>query len=219
MNGDATVNADDDGAIAGADLNMNGGVSSLTAHLESIASIFGSPYQLASASLTDVPAHWVVNWAGKGFLFETTDASGNPDPIGVASAFLSTSHITGTNNTKLEPFTADGEIEGGSILNSTAGGSRIAYSPFLQEIDKRYYDASSSSSVFSRLRDLYAGSEQLDSGEDHLVARITGGIADIVSFKFTGFQKLLIAPNDNGGHYEFQNPTARTHPLFVGAGL
>jgi hypothetical protein len=59
----------------------------------------------------------------------------------------------------------------------------------------------------------------LSAGEDHIVARVNGDELDIASFQFSGFQKLFVAPDLNGGTYEFRKPVAGVSPFFVGAGL
>jgi hypothetical protein len=114
---------------------------------------------------------------------------------------------------------------GGHILGSPgdAGGCRVNYSAFQQEIDFRYYDAGGENGVLSRLPDLYCHSEKLDAGEDHAVARtedVDGdGSANEVGFaslQFTGFQKIAWIPDANGGHFTFKAPTPGTHPLFGG---
>ena len=208
MNANGAVGSGDDGAVAGLELKMNGNVDSINLSLNSDNAIFGTPYELFQAAITTVPAHTLATWAGKKILVETTDTGGNPLPLGQVSALLSTENDNTSINAKLEPFTQSGP-----------GGARVHYSPFLKEIDDRYLDAGGSSSVKSRLNDLYNDAEVLDSGEDHIVAHVQGSTLDIASLQFTGFQKLLIDPETNGGTYEFRKPVAGVSPFFVVAGL
>jgi hypothetical protein len=223
---DGGVDGDDDRALAGATLLMNDSIDLISLHLDSDNDIFGSGFRLIEASVTEdvgagnpaLPAQWFVNWAGGGFLLEAKDAFGNPQPMGVLAGRISTSNDPVQNDMKLEPFTLNGPIAPGSdpILDGS-DGSRVNYSPFLQEIDKRYYDASGAPSVFDRLRDLYAGSEELDAGEDHAIVRLAGsGSLDFASFQFTGFQRISWVPDTNGGQFIFRAPSPGLHPLFGG---
>jgi hypothetical protein len=97
-----------------------------------------------------------------------------------------------------------------------SNGTRIHYSDFLQEIDSLYYNSGNASSVLDRLNDLYAGSEELDDGEDHVIARMEGGSIDYASFQYTGFQHVSWTPDADGGNFIFRNPTPGLHPLFAG---
>ena len=127
---------------------------------------------------------------------------------GQVTALLSTDNDAPDIATKLQPFSTTGP-----------GGARINYSPFLQEIDTRYLNAGGSGSVIARLDELYGDGEFLEPGEDHVVGHVQGDTLDIASLQFTGFQKLLIDPELNGGTYEFRKPVAGVSPLFLGAGL
>ena len=206
INLDAAVDGNDDGALAGLELKMNGNVSSINLSLNSPTSIFGTPYELFQAAINTVPAHTLASWAGKKILVETKNAGGAPLALGSLTALLSTENDTPSINTKLEPFTT-GE-----------GGARVNYSPFLQEIDDRYNNAGSPS-VGPRLDELYGQAQVLNTGEDHLVGRVVGDTLDIASFQFTGFQKLLIDPETDGGTYEFRKPVPGISPFFVGVGV
>lgn len=228
VNFDGNVNGDDDGAFGeGANLKMNANIDSIHLRLESVddsRGILGQPYRLIRFDALSIPGEWGLNW-GSGHVFvEGRNAAGNPAPLGLVTGLISTSKDPGTNTTRLDPFRDAGPNQGGSILAGVAGGSRIDYSEFSQEIDHRYYvgsgvtaDGSIPGTLFNRMRDLYAGGEILNLGEDHAVARFQGSSLQIASFQYTGFQKLAYLPNDNGGHYELQNPTPGLHPLFVGA--
>lgn len=59
----------------------------------------------------------------------------------------------------------------------------------------------------------------LTAGEDHAVVQINSGALDFLDAQFTGFQKIAYQPNTNGGHFEFDAPTAGPHPFLAGAGL
>jgi hypothetical protein len=201
---------------SGATLVMDGALDRIDLTLSSDNEIFGSDFQLFDATVENIPGRLTLNWGGDDFLFETTDPSGNPAPLGRVTAEVSTSNDPTVNAGKVQPYTLDGPIDTGAILSGTAGGSRINYSPFLQEIDRRYYNSSGAPSIFSRLRDIYAGSEQLDPGEDHIIARLDGSAIDYARLQLTGFQKILTDPDGDGGSFELRAPTPGTHPLFVG---
>ena len=218
-NRDGVIDGSDDGGVAGAELRMSGPVTEISLHMESTESILGTPYQLLDVALTDLAARFLADWSGPGILVETTDQNGNPTPFGTLTAFLSTSRVAATNAAKLEPFTTVGPTGAGPILGGVPR-QKVAYSEYLQEIDNRYYSASGSPSVFSRLHEVYAHGEQLDSGEDHAVFRLDASDnLDIASLKLSGFQKLEARPDDDGGHYELKVPTPGLHPLYLGAGL
>jgi hypothetical protein len=204
---DGTVDGNDDGSLAGLELKMSGQVNAIDLVVSSPTAIFGAPFQLAEAHIDTVPAHTLATWAGKKILVETTDANGAAQPLGQISALLSTDRAANAIDSKLEPFT-QGE-----------GGARIHYSPYLQEIDTRYLNAGGSGSVTPRLDELYNQAQVLNNGEDHVVARVVGGALDIASLQFSGFQKLLVDPEKDGGTYEFRKPVAGVSPFFVGAGI
>jgi hypothetical protein len=200
---------------SGATLVMNDSLGGISANVASDNQILGSDYRFIDVNVTDIPANWVANWGGDGFLIESNDTANNPQAMGTLSALISTSNNPEENQQKIEPFTLDGPLQTGAILSGTAGGSRINYSPFLQEIDNRYY-GEESPSVLPRLRDLYAGSEELDPGEDHVIVRLENNKVDFASLQFTGFQKIAWVPDENGGNFTFRAPSPGTHPLFAG---
>jgi hypothetical protein len=208
LNLDGVVDGSDDGAVAGLELKMNGNVNSITLNLTSSNAIFGTPYQLFDAAINTVPAHTLATWAGRRILVETKNASGAPLPLGSVSALLSTDRSAAGIAAKLEPFRTTGP-----------GGARINYSPFLQTIDNRYLNQGGSGSVIPRLNALYNNGQVLNNGEDHIVAHALGDTVDIASLKLSGFQKLLIDPDLDGGTYELRKPVAGVSPLFLGAGL
>jgi hypothetical protein len=195
-----------------ATLTMSDAISHIGVALtDDTGGIFGSPYHLITASMDNIPAHWSADWSGGGFVLEAKDASDNPSPMGVVTATVSTSDDPGTNAGKIMPF----EISG-------PGGARINYSPYLQTIDSRYYGGTTpdaGAAIFTELNDLYNNAQVLMPGEDHAVARINGGSLDFFDGQFTGFQKIAIQPNSNGGHFEFDAPTPGPHPFLAGAGL
>lgn len=189
-------------------LNMNAALSLISVQMSSTTSIFGSGFQLLKASVQDVPARLSANWAGDDIVAETKDAVGNPAPAGAVSAMISKSSNAATNAAKLAPF--------GLVA---PGDMKINYSPFLQRVDERAWNAgigSPPSGVLSRLDQIYGDGEELNAGEDHVVARMAGGSLDIASFKFTGFQLLSIKPDANGGEFIFRAPAPGEHPLFGG---
>jgi hypothetical protein len=212
VNGDGTIDGSDNGSLAGAQLLMNGSISSvnlaLTAH-NNLAGMFGSPYKLLMASLTDIPAHWMANWGGGSLLVEALDASNNPQPMGQVAVTLSTSAAASDNAANIMPFQVSGP-----------GGARINYSPYLQEIDNRYFSLGTGAPVtLAQLQNIYNNAQVLTAGEDHAVARINSGSLAFADAQFTGFQKIVYQPNANGGHFEFDAPTPGPHPFLAGAGL
>ena len=231
VDGDGDIDGDDDGAVAGAELFMNGGISTIGLLLESVDNAFGlvgdSPFHIFQALATDIPAQWVLSYGAGRFLLDTRDETGAPDPLGEIQALVSTTNDTGQNNDKALPFTQDGPIQGGAVLGDPSvvggggpGGSRINYSEFLQEIDTRFYNEGiptpTPNGVLIRLAELYADSEQLDAGEDHLLVRKDGDDVDFASFQFTGFQHLSWTPNANGGQFVFEAPGRGDLPFFGG---
>ena len=85
-------------------------------------------YKLIHAELHNIPAHWNVNWSGGQLLVEARDALNNPAPMGLVAATVSTSDSPGDNAANILPFQVSGP-----------GGARVNYSPYLQEIDNRYF--------------------------------------------------------------------------------
>lgn len=202
----------------GASLIMSGPLTSVFAQVQSGAPIFGSPYRLLQASLQSVPAKWTASWAGGSFFMEATDVFDNPSPLGQVAALVSTSNDPTVNDGKLAPFTLPGDALGGPLLGGTSGGCRINYTPFLQAIDFRYYNAGGAPNLLARLPKIYCQSSVLDlapSIEDHLVVRVPADV-DFVSLQFSGFQKVSAEPNANGGVYSLAVPVVGPHPLFVG---
>ncbi len=197
-------------------LTMNSALDLILLSLSSDNDIFGSGYRQIEASITNIPAKFDATWGGNGFLVETKNAADNPAPLGTLSAMVSTSNDDATNAGKVEPFTLDGPIGPVGTVLDGSDGTRVGYSLFQQEIDSRYYTSSGATSVLSRLSEIYAGSEQLDNGEDHVIARMEGGSIDYASFQYTGFQHVSWTPDANGGQFIFRNPTPGLHPLFAG---
>lgn len=189
----------------------------LSLSLDSNVSIFGTPYQLVSAAMTGIPAKFVADWSGSDFLIEFKDRDDNPAPLATLTALVSTSNNAGTNAGKIAPYEADGPMLAGVITGGDSG-CRVNYSPFLQEVDKRYHDAGSPS-VAARLDALHCGSEQLDPGEDHVIVNVLGGAVDFASLKFSGFQKVSWAPSAGGGVFALRVPVPGVHPLFGGVQL
>jgi hypothetical protein len=234
VDGNGGVDGDDDGGLAGADLQMNGGVSQIGFLLRSVDNAVGihdSPYKIIQALADEVPARFTLSYGAGRFLLETRDAGGNPDALEQIEALVSTTKVEAENNDKALPFTQDGPVQGGPILGDPGitggdpGGSRINYSPFLQEIDERYYNGGvpDPAGVLTRLAELYADSEQLDLGEDHLLVRMEdvdpGGGDDAVgfaSFEFNDFQRLSWTPDANGGQFVFRAPGRGDESFFAG---
>jgi hypothetical protein len=196
-----------------ATLDMSGAIGQLAFGLSNDShGMFGTPYRLVTATLTNIPAHWSADWSGSGVVVEATDTSHNPAPMGVVKATVSTSTDPTDNNNFLHPFQISGP-----------GGARINYSPFAQDVDNRFYQAGghsdSGAATLAVLHDLYFGANVLGAGEDHAVAQINGGSLAFFDAQFTGFQKLVYQPNSDGGHYEFADPVAGVHPFLAGVGL
>jgi hypothetical protein len=168
-------------------------------------------YHLVTASMDNIPAHWSADWSGGGLVVEAKDASDNPAPMGVVTATISTSDDPMVNAMKIMPFEMSGP-----------GGARINYSPYLQTIDSRYFGDGApdgGAATLAALDALYNHAQVLTAGEDHAVARINGGSLDFFDAQFTGFQKIALQPNSNGGHFEFDAPTPGPHPFLAGAGF
>jgi hypothetical protein len=209
----------------GVTLNMSNRLEEISIHLASDnssdanATIFNSDFQLINVNINDISPNLLIDWNmtdGDGFIVEATDTNDNPDPMGVFSAFVSSSSDSTINDEQLSPFTLDGIVQDGAVLGGIAGASRINYSEFTQTIDDRYY-ATQSPSVLSRLRELYADGEKLNEGEDHIIARLNNeGNIDLASLQFTGFQRASWLPSVTGGNMQFNVPTFGDHPLFVG---
>jgi hypothetical protein len=202
---------------SGATLTMSDALTLLMLTVSSDNTILGmGDYRLFHAELHSIPAHWNVNWGGGNFLLEAKDASNTPQPMGRVAFFLSTADDDPTNMAKLDPFRQVGPMDTGAPILDGTTGSRINYSHFTQEIDKRYYNASGAPSVFSRLNQIYANGKVLMPGEDHFIVRQAGGKVDVASFQFTGFQKISANPTTKGGVFEFDAPAAGPHLLFGG---
>jgi hypothetical protein len=196
-----------------ASLTMSDAISHIGFSLtDNTGGIFGTPYQLVTATMDNIPAHWNVDWSGSQFVLKSMDAANNPAPMGKVAATISTSDSPGDIANFLNPF----EISG-------PGGARINYSAFLQDVDNRFYQAGGSpdngAATLSLLNDIYNNAQVLQSGEDHAVAQITGGSLQFFDGQFTGFQTLEYQPNSNGGHFEFDAPLAGLHPFLAGVGL
>jgi hypothetical protein len=218
MNRDGAVDGNDDGSLAGAMLRMTAAVPEISFSLTSTNNILGVPLQLIEFSILNIPARWDVNWGGGRFLVEARDTSDFQAAMGSVNARVSTSSDGPTNDAKVLPFTQDGDQLGGPVLGAVgdSGGCRINYSPFTQEVDRRYY-SQNASSVFPRLRDLYCDSEQLDPNEDHVLVRLGGpALIDFGSLKVSGFQHISWTPDSNGGQFILRAPTPGLHPLFGG---
>lgn len=218
MNRDGVVNGDDDGKLAGAMLRMSAAVPEISFSLTSTNNILGIPLQLIEFSILDIPAHWDINWGGGRFLVESRDLSDNPAAMGSIKAQVSTASSQAAIDAKVLPFTEDGDQLGGAVLGAPgdSGGCRINYSPFTQEIDRRFY-AAGADSVLPRLRNLYCDSKQFDPGEDHVLVRLGGpALIDYGSLQISGFQHISWTPDSKGGQFILRAPTAGLHPLFGG---
>src|SRR5260370_20397628 len=157
--------------------------------------------------MDNIPAMWDAKWSGGQFVLEASA------PMGKVAATVSTSDDPTTNAGKIMPF----QVSGGS---GGQGGARINYSPYLQAIDNRYFSLGTGAPVtLAQIQNLYNNAQVLLPGEDHAVATILGGSLDFADGQFTGFQKIAVQPNSNGGHFEFDAPTPRLHPFLAGASL
>ncbi|HSZ59729.1 MAG TPA: hypothetical protein VK797_29060, partial [Tepidisphaeraceae bacterium] len=208
-----SVNFNLDTSARKATLTMSDQISNVAFALSNdTADIFGTPYRLVTATMSDIPAHWKVDWSGGGLDVEAEDASNNPAPMGVVAATISTSD----NPTDIANFLNPFQISG-------PGGARINYSPFLQDIDNRFYQAGGApdagAATLAILNDIYNNAHTLQPAEDHAVAQVNGGSLVFFDGQFTGFQKISYAPNSTGGDFEFDAPSPGTHPFFAGVGL
>lgn len=211
----ANVNFKLDTTAKNATLAMSGPIHTVAFSVSNdSANIFGTPYRLVTATMTDIPANWKVDWSGGGLDLEAEDAANNPAPMGVVSATISTSD----NPTDIANFLNPFQISG-------PGGVRINYSPFLQDVDRRFYQAptgtpsDNGAATLALLNAIYNNAQVLQAGEDHAVAQINGGSLAFFDGQFTGFQKIAYQPNSNGGHFEFDAPTPGAHPFLAGVGL
>jgi hypothetical protein len=223
-----TVDNADDGGVAGADVVASGGIDQISFNLVSqddAVGIFGSDFRVIQGLVDGVPGQFVLSFGGERFLLETRNAAGNPDGIDQITALASTSKSVTTNNERMLPFQLNGPVDvGGPILNDPLvtgpgpGGSRINYTHFLQEVDRRYYNGGvpDPSGILSRLAKLYADSEQLDTGEDHLIVRKSGDDINFLHLDFNDFQKAAWTPNANGGIFEYAAPGRGDESFFAG---
>ena len=235
-----TADDDDDGGLAGVEVFANGAINIDGMTLESVSQsrgIFGEDFRVIDAAVFDIPARLVISYGGDRFFFDASDGVGgvtNADAIGQISALVSTSKADADNDAKVLPFTLVGPVDsGGPILNDPAvtgvtgpGGSRIQYSHFLQEIDRRYYNAEpgvNPSDVLTRLAELYADGERLSPGEDHLVVRMedlaNDGGDDGIGFAqlaYDDFQHASWTPDANGGTFVYAAPGRGDDPFFAG---
>lgn len=204
---------------SGVTLWMNGDVASvhigLTSQQPLGRGIFGSPFRLMDLYAKQIPGELGMNWGDNRTLVETPHG-----PLGLLQATISTSKDLGQNSTWLEPFRLPGTNQVGAVIGTGDGGSRINYSPFTQDVDARYYSGESPS-VFSHLRDLYAGGEILIDSKDHAVAVFQGPNLQIASLQFRGFQRMSFFESGDGGDFLLKVPFQGEvdHPLFVGAML
>ena len=222
-----TVDNDDDGGVAGADVVASGGITQILFDLTSqdeAVGIFGSDFRVIQGIVDAVPGQFLLSFGGERFLLETKDAAGNPDGIDQITALASTSKSVATNNERMLPFQLNGPVQGGPILGDPAvtgpgpGGSRINYTHFLQEVDRRYYNAGvpDPSGILSRLAKLYADSEQLDTGEDHVIVRKSGDDIGFLHLDFNDFQKAAWTPDANGGEFVYRAPGRGDESFFAG---
>ena len=179
-----------------ATLDMSNGIDEISVRLESNVNIFGTGFQLISATLENIPAKWEAIWAGE-LLLEAKNAADMPAPMGQVSVLISKTNDEDDNNDSLALFDNDGFTAGRSTFQET--------------IDDRYWPAG----VNAALDDLYGDTEKYDPlmDEDHVLTR---GGSEFISAQFTGFQKIALTPNSGGGTFEFNAPVIGLHPLFVG---
>jgi len=174
--------------------------------------MLGTNYRRASFSIDDVPARLALGISGDRAVVETRNVLGNLQPANTLDIQLA--GIGRPDSIKREPFTANGPVNTGPILDGS-DGSRINYSPFLQEIDRRYFQASGAASVFERLREVYAGSEELQAGQDGFIMR-QGALTEYYGARFTGFTHASVVRTATGAEMTLRAPTPGLHPFFVG---
>ncbi len=194
-----------------ATLTMSDAITQIMFSATSDNTILGTgTYKLIQANLNDIPAHWSVNWSGGQLVVAAMDTGDNPAPMGQVAATISTSDVASDNAAFLMPFQTSGP-----------GGARINYSPFLRDIDDRFYGAipGGASATLAAINAVYNNAQVLTSGEDHAVATMVGGNLKYFDGQFTGFQNITFQPNANGGHFEFDAPTPGPHPFFAGVGM
>ncbi|MGH2711247.1 MAG: hypothetical protein ACRDH9_08610 [Actinomycetota bacterium] len=230
---DNDIDGDDTSEVAGASLVANQAIDEIDLSLTSTNKVVKTDFGLVELNVTDIPAQWNLNWGGERFLLETRDQAGNPDPMGIIQARVSSTADDSLNDANIEPFTLPGDAASGPVLNTGSfGNCRIRYSNFTQQVDRDYYNAepgAGESQVQERLGELYCDSEILSADgdlvptEDHVLARLEDTDADgdeddlgFGSFRFTGFQRISWFPDDHGGAFTFRAPSPGTHELFGG---
>lgn len=211
----AAVTFDIDPA-SGATLSMNAGADSVRFLATSGAPIFASPFRLIDARLTDIPAKWIADWSGS-LRLETLNAVDGPAPLGLLEVELSNSTDPQTNTDRLESFAVAGTSVPGTVVPGGAA-CRIEYTPFLQEIDRRYSESGNSPGVLTRLRRAYCGGTGLvidPEVQDHAVV-VEGDDIEYVSAQLAGFQLVDLTVDGDQGAIELNVPSDGPHPFFVG---
>ena len=203
----------------GAELTMDGPAGAVEVALASGEPMLGSRFRRIEAALHAIPAHWSAAWGGPWSL-EARDAMDQPAALGSVTAFVSTATDPSETDERLALFTDPGPSLGGPVLEDDGTGCRVEYTPFAQEIDRRYYAGGGVFTVPPRLRRIYCHSSSLDLGADHLAARQGSHGLERLSFALHGFQKAWLDLSEEDGEtvatIEARVPVAGAHPLFVG---
>jgi hypothetical protein len=214
-----SINGNDDGQWLNltvkngkVDLNGDGKTTFADTGIYTTVGMLGTCYRRASFSVDDVPARLALGISGDRAVVETRNVLGNLQPASTLDIQLAGVGVP--DNIKREPFTANGPVNAGPILDGS-DGSRIQYSPFLQEIDRRYFQMSNAASVFERLREVYAGSDELAPGQDGFIMR-QGALTEYYGARFTGFTHASVVRTDTGAEVTLRAPTPGLHPFFVG---
>ncbi|HEV8606997.1 MAG TPA: hypothetical protein VGQ99_16775 [Tepidisphaeraceae bacterium] len=241
LNATGDVTASDTGAWNGVEIHMSDQIQDFELLLRSQSDelgVLGGDNRLVHIQAHNLPANWLLASFGlsldfsatsdNGFIFETTNANGDPAPFGNISALMATSQENAKITELRRAFrqTTAGPV--GAVLDGSTP-SRINYSGYLQEIDAAYYQAGDADSVLTRLASLYADGAILNTDNDHVAVRQAGGTGVLTDILLHGFQKIegnwkiVDNPIDTSffriiddAHLTFKAPAAGSHPFYFG---
>ncbi len=241
LNDLADVGPADTGAWNGVEVHMSDQIQDFELLLRSQSDelgVLGGDSRIMHIQAHNLPANWLLASFGlsldfsatsnNGFIFQTTNASGDPAPFGSISALMATTQEDAKITELRRAFrqTTSGPV--GAVLDGSTP-SRINYSAYLQEINAAYYQAGDADSVLSRLASLYADGAILDTDNDHVALRQAGGTTLLTDILLHGFQKIegswkvVDNPIDpsffriiDDAHLTFKAPTAGAHPFYFG---
>ena len=167
-----------------ASLNMSSPIDLVTVEATSDTRILEEPYKHILVEIEDIPANWTAEW---GLLPNPHANLSTSSPLGPVSLIVSRD-VAANTPSKFDPFTVP--------------GGAVQYTPFLREIDRRYFrlgagDDNVREDVFMTRLDgnvdgtggIYGTTTMLDPDEDHFIFRENGaGDLDFLSVRGEGFQ-------------------------------